>query len=187
MFLVFALASLVSLAIVQAAFAHELSIALRWHSSTVTVKDLTSSYSAHVNGAVSDYNNNTDMSWSKSSNGRMIFVEMDLGHTGWEAAAIAETPVQGGYDACMEYPSTGMTGACNTTDRKAHRAHIYFNTYNRIKLDAIINTAVIHEPGHAIGMAHTECNKVSVMKRGTCGNLHTILKPHDKNHINDWY
>ena len=100
---------------------------------------------------------------------------------------IAERPTNDGYIGCVSYPDLEITGECNTTNLKAQSGYIYLNTNYRSKLDAEIDNVVLHEPGHVLGMAHTECSVESVMKPGNCGNSHIILKSHDKLHINSWY
>ncbi len=180
------LALLGTLATVQVVFAHEYDPKFRWYSSSVTVKDTTKRYSKEIDTAVFEYNNYTDMTWSESSSGDMVFKEMNFGRTGWIAGAVSERPVNQGTVGCMAYPGLTITGDCNDHDAKARRATIYLNTHYKTELDLEIDNVVIHEPGHAIGMAHTECTDVSVMKPGGCGNSHIILKPHDKLHINSW-
>ena len=82
----------VALTAVQIAFVHEYSPAFRWYSSTVTVKDLSDNYSTEIDTAVFEYGNYTDMDWSESSSSNMIFVEMDLGATGWVARELQSVP-----------------------------------------------------------------------------------------------
>ena len=169
-------------------FAAESDPPYRWHSSTVTVKDLTANYSSQVASAIDDYDDFTNMSWSASSTGKMIYVEQNLGNTGWMGASISETPAQGGYDACVEYPGLDVTGYCNTTNRKAHRAHLYLNTNYQDDLDEYIHMVVRHEAGHALGMAHEYCGTNSVMiTANDCDDIFYILQSDDKIIINSWY
>ena len=172
---------------VQVVSAHEFSPKFRWYSSSVTVKDTTSSYLNQIDTAVFEYHNYTEMNWSESDLGDMVFKEMDFGTTGWYAGAVSERLVNQGWVGCMTYPGLAITGECNAKDAKAHKATIYLNTQYKTDLDLEIDNVVLHEPGHAIGMAHTECTETSVMKPSGCGNSYIILKPHDKLHINSWY
>ncbi len=186
-FLGIALALLGVLISVQVVSAHDFSPKFRWYNSTVTVKDLTDNYSAQVGTAIFEYDNYTDMDWSASSTGTLTFYEMNIGYVVWIGAGIAERPSNEGWVACSSYPDLSITGECDHLNHKARRGHVYLNTKYQWDLDLLIDTLVLHEPGHVIGMAHSDCTDDSVMNRYGCGNLPILLKFHDKTHINEWY
>ena len=164
-------------------YGHEYSPAFRFHSSSVKMDDRTSSYATQVSDAVDDFNDNTDMTWTEAEPAEIIYLEGNWGYTGWVGAQQAKSDTVN----CFTWPDIYLTGYCDDDENKADFSYIYLNTQYQDALDEKIENIVRHEPGHVLGMAHTNCTSSSVMKRSICTNYFEILRSHDIYHINDWH
>ena len=146
------------------------------------IDDRTANYGTEISETVDDYHDNTDMAWSDSEPAEIIYLEGNYGATGWIGGqqALSQTV------PCFSWPSLALTGDCDDGQNKPDFSYIFLNTYYQDDLNTYIETIVRHEPGHVLGMAHTSCSTLAVMRLLCSTNL-IDLGPHDKDHINDWY
>ena len=183
MFAVLFAASVMATFTVSIAFAHEYSPAFRFHSSSVNADDRTTNYSSEVSTAIDDYDDNTDMTWVDADPAVIIYLEGSWGATGWVAGAQALS----NSVPCFDWPDLVLTGDCDDDENKSDFSYIYLNTHYQDDLDEYIDTIVLHEPAHVLGMNHTGCSTASIVKWGSCSNQLTTLQSHDTDHIDDWY
>ncbi len=168
---------------VSVAYAHEYPTSFRFHSSSVNADDRTTNYSTQVSTAIDDYDDNTDMTWVDAEPAVIIYLEGNWGATTWIAGQQALSQLV----PCFDWPDLILTGDCDDDQNKSDFSYIYLNTHYQSLLNTYIETIVLHEPGHVLGMNHTACATASIVKWGWCSNHLTSLQTHDIDHIDDWY
>ena len=159
----------------------------RFNTRSVSVSQCTTNYGSYISSAVSDYNDNTDLSMTLITNSCTLisYTQGDYGATPWIAVAV---PQNSPTRPCIDISDGDVTGDCNKTTRKASSATIYFNDYYGVLPASHRNFAMRHEMGHVFGLAHVSCSTSSVMKESTdCSSLPSTLRTHEKNLINSWY
>jgi hypothetical protein len=157
-----------------------------WAGSSAIVENRTSSYSVAVSDAANSYHNYTDLTVSQSTSGsNIIYLQGNYGAGMSNAVAIANSYYGGSWHACANADGS-LTGACNTSDKKASHAYIYFNDYHGTF--PLPQWGTRHEMGHVFGLGHVSCATDSVMKDGSCyPNVPTTLRTDEINQINAWY
>lgn len=160
--------------------------------SNVWLSNINTNYSNAIGQTIADYDINTDLtvtSFQTCQTYGICFRQDDRG-TGFPLArAIARRSLSGTTTYCANLSNGALTGQCNTTTSKANGGTIYLNINASVRdfLDGNAVFVMKHETGHIFGMAHGDCNEVSVMVPGGCTLYYNALQAHDKNTINSWY
>jgi hypothetical protein len=134
-----------------------------------------------------DYDLNTELVVSRNDSttalGVVYYMQDNYGASYSPAWAIEYRDSQ----PCNHQYGGGATGNCNTTDKKANLAYIYFNLAHKGILDNKALAISKHELGHVLGMAHGGCTEVSIMRTGECAQVFDFLQTHDIAWMNLWY
>jgi hypothetical protein len=162
----------------------------RFFSSIVSVGDCTTDYGVYTSNAVYDYDTNTDLTagyTSGSCSKQVNVVQGSFSGVTWHGAAIAQNA---SGQLCSNFNDASLTYLCNTTDKKAVSATIYFNNLRGVFAPIDRYWVTRHELGHVFGMAHMPCTYQSVMAPfEDCGIAPTsfVLRTYDIALINNWY
>ena len=154
-----------------------------WAYSTFTIENSQAgNMSTYMTNAANDYSNNTDLN-STSSSGKIKAQTANYGSLAQYQGYTS--PANSSNKRCYYYPLPIGTAECNTTDKKATSAIIYFNTYY---MGSDKDYLARHEMGHVFGLYHPSCSSAdSVMKAPNCGTPKKLLQADEKNWINSNY
>lgn len=151
-------------------------------------QNFTADYGAAVTAAKNDYNA-TDLVATQVSTYSGIYVINYYENNYGNSFAIGRTQAwSGGANNCFS-SAGGITGYCNTTNKRANFAEVYLNSYYKAYIDTNTNFVVKHETGHAMGLSHpSTCNtEITVMALTGCSVRPSYLTPHDVNYLNSNY
>lgn len=170
--------------VVSTADANDLGF--RFNTTNVVVSNCTSNYTSYIQSTVKDYNDNTDLTMTLSSNQctRVTYSQGDFGPTTWAARTI---PIHNSDRPCADYVTGNITNLCNRTNFKATAATIYINDNGGLIPTSRRHFAMRHEMGHVFGLGHADCETDSVMKTADCPSLPSSLRIWDKQFVNSWY